>query len=48
MPAPGLGDEIDALGGAAGEDDFLVVGGVDERGHFPAGIFVQMVAVWLS
>ena len=31
--APGLGDEVERLGGVLGEDDLVGVGGVDEAGH---------------
>ncbi len=31
--APRVGDEVDRLGGVAGEDDLVAVGGVDEPGH---------------
>ena len=33
-------DEVDAFGGAAGEDDLAGFGGVDEAGDFCAGLFV--------
>ncbi len=37
--APGLGDEVDGLGGAAREDDFGGIGGVDElRGAGAGGL----------
>lgn len=40
--APGGGDEIDGLGGAAGEDDLGGVGGVDEFRGAGAGGFVAV------
>ena len=38
--APGTGDEVDALGGAARENDFLGAAGVDEFGGARPGGFV--------
>ena len=40
--APGSGDEVDGLGGAAGEDDLGGVGGVDEFGGAGAGGFIAV------
>ena len=39
LGAPRRGDEVDALGGAAGEDDFFGAAGVDEFGGAGAGRF---------
>ena len=38
--APTAGHEIDAFGGAVGEDDFFAGRGIDERANFFAGFFV--------
>ena len=39
IEGPGLGDEVDAFGGAAGENDFLRVTGVEESGGpFASGL----------
>jgi len=35
--APGGGDEVDAFGGAAGEDDFIGLAGMEESGGARAG-----------
>jgi hypothetical protein len=41
--APGTGDEIDAFGGAAGENDFVGAAGVDE---FAARVRAASKAAW--
>src|SRR5262249_19751806 len=41
-PAVGLGDEVDALGGAAREDDLLLGRGVEEALHLLAGLVVLL------
>ncbi len=40
LASPGLGDEVDAFGGAADEDDFFGAGGVEEAARLFAGGFV--------
>jgi hypothetical protein len=41
-PGVGLGHQVDGLGGAAGEDDLLGVGGVDEAMDFGSGALVGL------
>src|SRR5206468_44303 len=38
--APGIGHEVDRLGGVAGEDDLLVAAGVEEFCGFRAAAFI--------
>jgi len=40
LAAPGFGHQVDGLGRAAHEDDFVHVGGVDEAAHHFAGVLV--------
>jgi hypothetical protein len=46
--APGTGDQVDALGGAARENDFLGAAGVDEFGGARPGGLVAAVARLLN
>ncbi len=41
-PAPGVGDQVDGLGGVADKDDFARAAGVDEAADLAAGVLVGL------
>jgi hypothetical protein len=38
----GVGDEVDGLGGVAGEDDFFLAGGIEEGAHLLARVLIGL------